>query len=211
MSLLLADKIKKEILSGNILAEPFIEKNLSINSIDVTLYNKLVTYVELKFVRDKNGNLWVKRKNPFKDLLNKLFLCISSPFFIDMKKENKIYEFDIPKEGIVLTPGILYLGSTVEKVGSSKFVPMYEGRSSMARLGVQSHISAGFGDLGFQSNWTLEINVVHPVKFYQNIRIGQVFFHEAEISNEEDLKKYSGKYTEQSGPQASKSYLDFKS
>lgn len=200
MSILLADKIKREIENGGIFAQPFNEENLSINSIDVTLSNTLVTYQKLLIIKDNYGNCRVRLDSG--KIEND---CL------DIKKENKTYELTIPEEGLVIEPGILYLGSTVEKVGSSKFVPMYEGRSSMARLGIQSHISAGFGDLGFQSNWTLEINVVHPVKIYPGIRIGQVFFHEAELpENMDELKKYQGKYNEQTTPQSSKSYLDFK-
>ena len=70
--------------------------------------------------------------------------------------------------------------------------------------------AAGFGDLGFQSNWTLEINVVHPVKIYPGIRIGQVFFHEVELPEDLSLlKKYQGKYGNQTEPTASESYKDF--
>ena len=127
---------------------------------------------------------------------------------LDSRKENKTITFEIPEEGIMLHPGILYLGSTIEKIGSDHHVPMYEGRSSIARLGIQSHISAGFGDIGFKSQWTLEIIVVHPVRIYQNERMGQIFFHHANPEANNPENRYSGKYVDQEGPTASKSFLD---
>jgi len=127
---------------------------------------------------------------------------------LDSRKENKTITIDIPKEGFVLKPGILYLGSTVEKIGSDHYIPMYEGRSSMARMGLQTHISAGFGDVGFKSQWTLEIIVVHPVKIYPFMSIGQIYFNHINPEFNYPENRYSGKYVDQVGPTASKSFLD---
>lgn len=71
-------------------------------------------------------------------------LKIYSSFPLDPKSENPTIDIKIPEDGLVLKPGILYLGSTIEVIGSTYFIPMYEGRSSMARLGIESHLSAGF-------------------------------------------------------------------
>jgi len=134
--------------------------------------------------------------------------------FLDIKSENKAYQFEIPNEGIYLLPDILYLGSTNEKCGSDYYIPMYEGRSSTGRIGLESHISAGFGDLGFKSNWTLEITVVHPLKIYEGFRIGQVYFYykpEKEVNTAKKLNNiYKGKYIKQSVPQESLIHKDFK-
>lgn len=124
------------------------------------------------------------------------------------KKPNKTQTIDIPQDGIILLPQRLYLASTIEAIGSDHFIAMYEGRSSMARLGIQSHISAGFGDVGFKSRWTLEITVIHPVKVYPGMRIGQIYFHRINSKANEPQHRYHGKYTNQSDPQESKSYLD---
>jgi len=198
MSVLLGSSIIEEVKKGKIDIDPFHEENVGPNSVDVTLQSTLLTYVacEVKW----NG-------------YNHIVVPINSIDYIDMAKDNKVYELQIPEDGLIIMPGILYLGSTVEKAGSDFFVPMIEGRSSMARLGLQIHVSAGFGDINFKSNWTLEITTVHPLKIYPNTRIGQVYFHEV---NETERKKlfdsgneYNGKYTNQVGPQKSKSYLDF--
>ena len=202
MSVLLGSSIIEEVKKGKIIIEPFNEDNVGPNSVDVTLSNQLLTYVPCKIVKDENGNNIVER--------------MLSPFgegFIDMAEDNTAHTLEIPEDGLVLQPGILYLGSTNEKAGSDFFVPMYEGRSSMARLGIQSHLSAGFGDIFFKSNWTLEITVIHPIKIYADSRFGQVYFHEVSDEARETLVKsgkfYDGKYTDQPGPQKSKSYLDF--
>lgn len=201
--MLLAKEIKSEIEAGNILVEPFIEENLAVNSIDVRLQDKLVTYMPIEIVLIKTGKYKGKYKVTYKqeDLDNVI---------IDPKEDNETFEYDIPEEGLLLDKHLLYLGSTIEKAGSEKYVPMYEGRSSMARLGIQSHISAGFGDINFKSNWTLEIIVVHNTFLYPNMRIGQVYFQRVDEDALEDAIKYKGKYGEQTSPQKSKSHLDFK-
>ena len=76
---------------------------------------------------------------------------------LDMKKENKAHEIIIPEEGFLLEPGKLYLGRTLEYTRTEGLVPMLEGRSSIGRLGMCIHITAGFGDVGFAGFWTLEI------------------------------------------------------
>ncbi|RLC45993.1 MAG: dCTP deaminase [Candidatus Cloacimonadota bacterium] len=199
MSVLLGSAIIEEVKKGKIIIEPFHEENVGPNSVDVTLSNKLLTYIKCSIRKDRNGN--------------NIVYPVGDSTIVDMAIENEVYELEIPEAGLVLMPNILYLGSTNEKAGSDFFVPMYEGRSSMARLGIQSHLSAGFGDIFFKSNWTLEITVVHPTKVYANSRFGQVYFHEVSEDARETLVKsgkyYNGKYTNQPGPQKSKSYLDF--
>lgn len=124
---------------------------------------------------------------------------------LDPKAKNPTCPITIPAEGYILSPGELYLGSTVEKVGSNIFVPCLEGRSSLARLGVSIHQTAGFGDLGFIATWTMEIMVIRPVRVYPGMRIGQFAFHE--IRGEVGAL-YQGKYGQQKGVEASKSFLD---
>ena len=125
---------------------------------------------------------------------------------LNVRRENRTRKIKIPEEGIKLMPGKVYLGSTVEYTESPAFVPMYEGRSSLARLGISSHLSAGFGDIGFKGKWTLEIKVEQPVIIYAGVRIGQLYWHKpvGEITS-----TYCGKYQGQTGIQASKLYEDF--
>jgi dCTP deaminase len=84
----------------------------------------------------------------------------------------------IPEDGLVLTPNQLYLGRTVERTETHNLVPMIEGRSSIGRLGLFVHVTAGFGDVGFCGYWTLEMFAVQPVKIYPGVPICQIFFHQ---------------------------------
>jgi dCTP deaminase len=112
---------------------------------------------------------------------------------LDMAKRNQTEDLEIPKEGFTLVPGELYLGRTLERTGTDRFVPMIEGRSSVGRLGIFVHVTAGFGDIGFSGTWTLEIMAVKPVVIYPFVPICQLYFHT--IEGEFDLyksKKYQG-------------------
>lgn len=125
---------------------------------------------------------------------------------LDMKKENKASKITIPEEGILLEPGKLYLGRTVEYTKTDKVVPMLEGRSSIGRLGLFIHITAGFGDVGFSGYWTLEIFCVQPIIIYPNVEICQIYYHD--IKGEYDNYN-SGKYQNNEGIQPSLLFRDF--
>src|SRR5205814_1268420 len=90
-------------------------------------------------------------------------LCYED-YILDMKKNHTVYSLRIPVEGLVLKPHTLYLGRTIEYTKTHTYVPMLEGRSSIGRLGLFIHITAGFGDIGFQGFWTLEIFCVQPIR-----------------------------------------------
>jgi dCTP deaminase len=97
---------------------------------------------------------------------------------LDMKKPNRTRRMVIPEEGLVLSPNQLYLGRTVEMTETHNLVPMIEGRSSIGRLGLFVHVTAGFGDVGFRGYWTLEMFAVQPVKIYPGVEICQIFYHQ---------------------------------
>lgn len=125
---------------------------------------------------------------------------------LDMKKKHETKTFIIPESGLILQPGILYLGRTVEYTATHNLVPMIEGRSSIGRLGLFIHITAGFGDVGFKGFWTLEIFCVQPIKIYPHTEICQIFYH----TIEGDFVHYnSNKYQNNQGIQASMLYKDF--
>lgn len=116
---------------------------------------------------------------------------------LDAKKHNKIKDIEIPEEGFVLQPGTLYLGVTMEYTESHEHVPFLEGKSSVGRLGIDIHATAGKGDVGFCNTWTLEISCVQPVRVYAGMPIGQLIYFkvDGEIRNKYN-KKPSAKYTE---------------
>jgi len=133
-------------------------------------------------------------------------LLVYSEFPLDMKKPNPTEKLTIPEEGLVLSPGKLYLGRTLEFTETHNLVPMLEGRSSIGRLGMFVHITAGFGDVGFKGFWTLEIQVTHPLKVYPGVQICQIFYHTVEGAI---LEYKSGKYQGNQGIQPSLLYKDF--
>ncbi len=134
-------------------------------------------------------------------------LMVYSEPVLDMKTPNPVEPLIIPEEGLLLETGKLYLGRTVEKTETSKFVPMLEGRSSIGRLGLFIHVTAGFGDIGFNGFWTLEIFCVQPIRIYAGVDICQIFYH----TIEGDFDTYKGgKYQNNKGIQASMLYKDFK-
>lgn len=124
---------------------------------------------------------------------------------LDAHADNPASRVQMRRDGHILEPGELYLGSTVESVGSDYYVPMLEGRSSVGRLGVQVHMTAGFGDVGFVGDWTLEITVQKRVRLYPGMRIAQVYF----LVPQGELRRYAGKYDEgQRGPVTSRLWAD---
>lgn len=181
-------EIIRQIDAGAIHIAPFTPAHVGPNSYDVTLNEKLLVY------------------------------DLAPGASLDMKRDNPTRALVIPPEGVVLEPGTLYIGCTNETATSKAFVPMFEGRSSIGRLGINTHITAGFGDVGWgysrdengelvcqYPTWTLEIEVVHPIRVYPGVRIGQVYF----IRPEGTLQFYKGKYSAQKDPQASQLYRDF--
>ena len=126
---------------------------------------------------------------------------------LDMKKNNEIEEIIIPKNGYKLKPNELYLGRTIEYTNTKNYVPMIEGRSSVGRLGIFIHITAGFGDVGFAGYWTLEIFCIKPVIIYPSVEIAQLYYHTIEGEYEE---YNSNKYQNNIYVQPSMLYKDFK-
>ena len=125
---------------------------------------------------------------------------------LDMKVPNPVKTLTIPESGLVLEPDKLYLGRTNEFTQTDRFVPMLEGRSSVGRLGLFIHVTAGFGDVGFAGYWTLEIFCVQPIRIYPNVEICQIYYHD--IQGDYDLYQ-SGKYQNNTGIQPSLLYRDF--
>lgn len=104
------------------------------------------------------------------------YLAVYQSRILDAKEHNKINIFEIPEDGFVLQPGTLYLGATNEYTETHASVPFLEGKSSVGRLGIDIHATAGKGDVGFCNNWTLEISCVQPVRVYKGMPIGQLIY-----------------------------------
>ncbi len=125
---------------------------------------------------------------------------------LDMKKENSWQMLRIPEEGMVLEPNRLYLGRTVEYTETRNLVPMLEGRSSVGRLGLFVHVTAGFGDVGFCGYWTLEMFCVQPIRIYAGVEVCQIYYHTLQGAHDPYV---SGKYQNNRGIQPSLLYRDY--
>jgi len=133
-------------------------------------------------------------------------LKIYSEKIIDMKKDNQYDKITIPNDGMVLYPNNLYLGSTKEYTETYNLVPKIDGRSSIGRLGISIHATAGVGDIGFKGYWTLEISCIQPVKIYPGVEFCQIYY-ETVTGKIENYN--SDKYQNNNGTQTSKLYKEF--
>lgn len=107
-------------------------------------------------------------------------LAVYKDAVLDAKKHNEVEHFEIEETGFVLHPGRTYLGVTQEYTETHKHVPFLEGKSSVGRLGIDIHATAGKGDIGFCNYWTLEISVHQPVRVYAGMPIAQLIYFDAE-------------------------------
>lgn len=124
---------------------------------------------------------------------------------VDAKKVNHFKTIVMPDDGYVLEPYKLYLANTIEVLGSDHFVPTYNARSSVARLGVFINLSATLCDIGFKGQITMQLYAVNPVKLYPNMNIGQIVFWKPQGK----IVLYDGKYQASKGPQTTQIYKDF--
>ena len=160
----------------------------------------------------KEGNIFIEPFNENRINPNSYNLRLHNELLVytddvlDIKKPLHTESLIIPEDGLILQPGELYLGRTYEKTSTNKYVPMLEGRSSVGRLGLYIHVTAGFGDIGFSGFWTLEIQCVQPVKIYPMVEICQIYYHTIDGEFEE---YNSGKYQNNTGIQPSLIHKDF--
>lgn len=178
--------IKAAMKAGSIVIEPFEKSALGGNSYDVHLGPWLMTY------------------NLHPD---------GSYTPLDCKQEPTCNEIEMnPDTGYLLTPGTLYLASTLEYTETNDHVPYLDGKSSIGRLGISIHVTAGRGDVGFKGHWTMEITAIHPVRVYPNMPIGQLTYHTVNgpVQARYDQKD-SGKYRDgrDPKPQASRMWRNF--
>lgn len=173
----------------------------------------MLSGLEIKRRVEENDGIYiqdfdVKRLNPNSyNLRLHPTLKVYKDYTLDMKKKNDTIDIEIPESGYKLVPGTLYLGRTIEATATHGLVPNINGRSSMGRLGVGVHVTAGFGDNGFTSDfWTLEITVVQPIFIYPNIEICQIWY--APLEGDPSIE-YQGKYQKRR-QMASEIYKEFK-
>ncbi|MBC7465801.1 MAG: dCTP deaminase [Bdellovibrio sp.] len=157
---------------------------------------EILNYMDKGLIKIEPFNLSCLGTNSYDVHLGSTLALYESDI-LDAKVHNKIKSFEIPDEGYVLTPDQFYLGVTQEYTETHAHVPFLEGKSSIGRLGIDIHATAGKGDVGFCNHWTLEISVKKPVRVYKGMPIGQVIYFaiQGDIINAYN-KKASAKYND---------------
>jgi dCTP deaminase len=201
MAILSGLEILKNIESGDIEVDPFEPGHLNPVSLDLRLGKKIAVYeAAVQAELRPKGNLEDGRH------------FIPRPGGgISMARENAVLHFDIGDGGWVLKPGILYLMHTHERVCAKKHVPILDGKSSIGRLGIQVHFTAGFGDPGFDGQYTLEVSAMHPVHVFAGSRFCQIRFHEitGEVRSYRDHQSNYSTVEHSRGPVPSRSWKMF--
>jgi len=219
---ILADSaIRLAIQEGDIEIDPYNPDHVNPASVDLTLgdevrvYKRAVCYDETYDVRPTLGGF--ASGLSMADITGKPrdgsdIFPANGGVYLDVKEEPSSVAFKInPEVGWVLKPGIGYLMHTRERVHTKKFVPVLDGKSSIGRLFIQVHVTAGYGDPGFNGQFTLEVTALHPIRIYPGMRICQVRFHtmRGEVGNTYDK---TGHYTQEAatGAVASQAFRMFR-
>ena len=149
--------------------------------------------------------------NSYNVMLSDELLIYTEPI-LDMKKDNAYKIIKIPEQGFLIEPGLIYLGRTIEKTECHGVHASIDGRSSVGRLGIGVHCTAGFGDNHFKGYWTFEIFCIQPITIYPFVPIGQLYFEDyqgAEGENVYASEGYHGKYQDNNGVQRSMFWQEF--
>lgn len=181
--MVLSDRtIREEIAAGRLVIDPFDDALVQPSSVDVRVAN------EFRVFRN-NRQPYIDVRQPAPDLTELITVGEDEPF--------------------ILHPGEFVLGSTLERVGiPGNLVARLEGKSSLGRLGLLIHSTAGYIDPGFDGTITLEFSNVAtlPITIHPGMRIGQISF--LQMTTPVDTP-YQGKYQGQAGPTASRAHRDF--
>jgi dCTP deaminase len=179
--------IKESISSGKIAIEPYEPNFVQPSSIDLRVGNGFRVFVNHRYSE-------IDPRAPQADLTQLIEVGSDEPF--------------------MLHPGEFVLGSTLERVRLGvDVVARLEGKSSLGRLGLLIHSTAGFIDPGFEGHITLELSNVAtlPIAIYAGMKIGQISFYQMTTAAEYPYgsPELGSKYQGQSGPTASRSHRDF--
>lgn len=187
--MILSDRSIRAALSARrIVVEPLDDRDVQPSSVDL----RLDKYFRV-FRNDTTP--FIDPKEPQEDLTE----------IVEMSESN----------AFILHPGEFVLGSTVERVVlPDDLVARLEGKSSLGRLGLLIHSTAGFVDAGWDGHLTLELsNVANlPIALYPGMKIGQISFFEMTTPAEHPYgsTEKGSKYQGQRGPTPSRYYLNFR-
>lgn len=214
--ILTGPEIIREVGAGNIHIEGFDPARLVSDpanpmnpaSYDLRLGDKVAVYRDVVMHRDGRSGLPITPGGLVEiERSNGALLRADAFGCLDSAKQNYVYEFTMPETGWIVTPGIGYLMHTKEAVFTDKYVPIIEGKSSIGRLFCTAHVTAGYGDPGFNGEYTLEVVSTHRVVLYPGMRFCQIRF----TTKVGEHLGYNGNYVGSSarGPVPSRSWRQF--
>jgi dCTP deaminase len=191
-------QIVKEVEAGNIKISPFDKTRANPASYDLTLGSEVAIYEDVTRLigEGQYGPVHVA-EDKVRNVL-------------DAAKQNYVKRYEMKEDGFLLVPGIGYLMHTEERIRTEKFVPIVDGKSSIGRLFCFVHVTAGYGDPGFDGQYTLEVVVVHPLIVYPGMRFCQIRFHTlvGDVETYQNKGNYVG-VDHASGPVPSRSWKMF--
>lgn len=173
--------IRQAIEVGDIQIDPFTPEQLNVTSYDLTLGSGVLVYKGWATRRERKP----AAQPPGEDFRWELIEARKDGHDLhpgtsvrDVRVPLETIRYEIDTElGWVLQPGIGYLMHTRERIATRKYNPILDGKSSIGRLFIQVHATAGYGDPGFDGQYTLEVIVQHPIRVYPGMRICQIRFH----------------------------------
>lgn len=177
-------EIIRQVAEGNILIDPFEEDNVNPTSIDLTLGSQVGVYRAFTWVvPDEQGRRMRPRVTPGEGYDTR-----------NPGPAAKVDTFDIDDQGWWVMPGVCYLMHTAETIRTDLFNPIVDGKSSFGRLFFKIHFTAGWGEPGFDGQFTLEVMSQFPVKVYPGQRVCQLRFQtlEGEILSYQETGRYTG-------------------
>ena len=161
------EQIKEAIKQATLTIDPFVEENVQPASIDLTLGDEVRVYAHhVRHTEYEDHKLY----QPGASMSPKTA-------WMDPKEKQETFTFKMEERGWLIKPGILYLMHTRERICAKTMVSVLDGKSSIGRLGVVIHLTAGYGDPGFDGQYTLEVTCIHPVILYPGMKIAQMRFH----------------------------------
>jgi dCTP deaminase len=123
---------------------------------------------------------------------------------LDTRRPNPTEEITLPEGGLVLRPDRVYLGCSVEVIGSDHYAPIVKARSGTARLGLYVHMTADLIDIGSHGQTTFQLHAVQPVRVFAGMVLAQVTFW----APTGEITLYDGKYQNARGPRPSLIHVD---
>jgi dCTP deaminase len=195
MTILSGPQIRDEVGWGTIEIDPYDEKRVQPNSVDLTLGRNVRVYVDVSFMGGDDPYRDHRFENDGPSLTVSRLLQPLVRKTLDSRRKNDSIELGMDESGWLVKPGILYLMHTAERIHTKKFVTQLNGKSSIARLGVIVHFTAAYGETGFNGQYTLEVSAVHPVRLYPGMAIAQAVFYNVYGQTEDYQAKghYTGK------------------